>query len=223
MNRIFGSSKGSTVPKPTLNDTSATLDSRVETLNKQIASIDQELQAYSKLPPARKSAQKTRAMALLSKKRMYEKQRMTLEGQAGNINATAFAVSNIQTQKEIFNGLKVAKKELAKGTKELNINKVENLMDDLDDQMFEQEEMNDVFSRPMGQDMYLNDGDLEAELAGLAEEEFGMESNAMFNDLHAPSVPVHSLDAGQTGTTTKDGVMVDEFGLPKLPASGMRN
>jgi len=26
---------------------------------------------------------------------------MTLEGQAGNINATAFAVSNIQTQKEI--------------------------------------------------------------------------------------------------------------------------
>lgn len=35
-------------------------------------------------------------------------------------------------------------------------------MDDLDDQMFEQEEMNDVFSRPMGQDMYLNDGDLEA-------------------------------------------------------------
>jgi len=54
MNRLFGSSKGSTVPKPTLNDTASTLDSRVETLNKQIASIDQELQAYSKLPPARK-------------------------------------------------------------------------------------------------------------------------------------------------------------------------
>jgi len=35
-------------------------------------------------------------------------------------------------------------------------------MDELDDQMFEQEEMNDVFSRPMGQDAYLNDGDLEA-------------------------------------------------------------
>jgi len=43
MNRLFGQSKGSTVPKPTLNDTASTLDSRVETLNKQIATIDQGL------------------------------------------------------------------------------------------------------------------------------------------------------------------------------------
>lgn len=41
MNRLFGQSKASAVPKPTLTDTAATLDSRVETLNKQIASIDQ--------------------------------------------------------------------------------------------------------------------------------------------------------------------------------------
>jgi len=40
-------------------------------------------------------------------------------------------------------------------------------------------------------------------LAGLAEEEFGMESNAMFNDLHAPSVPVQPLDAGHATATTK--------------------
>ena len=31
----------------------------------------------------------------------YERQRMTLEGQASNIGATAFAVSNIETQKQI--------------------------------------------------------------------------------------------------------------------------
>ena len=43
MNRLFGQSKGTAVPKPTLNDTAATLDSRVETVNKQIATIDQGL------------------------------------------------------------------------------------------------------------------------------------------------------------------------------------
>ena len=48
MNRLFGSSKGSTAaPKPTLTDTAATIDSRVETLNKQIASIDQGLPSSS--------------------------------------------------------------------------------------------------------------------------------------------------------------------------------
>ena len=36
------------------------------------------------------------------------------------------------------------------------------------------------------------------ELAGLAEQEFGLDSGAMFNDLHAPSVPVQPIDAGAT-------------------------
>jgi hypothetical protein len=43
MNRLFGSSKSNAVPKPTLNDTAASLDSRVETINKQIAAVDQGL------------------------------------------------------------------------------------------------------------------------------------------------------------------------------------
>ena len=43
MNRLFGSSKSNAVPKPTLNDTAASLDSRVETINKQIAAVEQGL------------------------------------------------------------------------------------------------------------------------------------------------------------------------------------
>ncbi|CAF0989770.1 unnamed protein product [Adineta ricciae] len=225
MNRLFGHSKSNAAPKPTLNDTAATIDLRVETINKQIASVEQELQAYSRLPPSKKASQKARAMALLNKKKLYERQRMTLEGQASNIGATAFAVSNIETQKQMYNGLRDAKTQLAKGYKDLKIDKVETLMDELDDQLLDQEEMNDMFSRPIGQDTYMTDADLENELAGLAEAEYGIESNAMFNDLHAPSVPVQPIDAGSTtaSTTTQNGVGVDEFGLPKLPATGMKN
>ena len=35
-------------------------------------------------------------------------------------------------------------------------------MDDLDDELLDQNEMNDIFSRPIGQDAYTNDADLEA-------------------------------------------------------------
>ena len=35
-------------------------------------------------------------------------------------------------------------------------------MDDLDDQLLDQDEMNDMFSRPIGQDMYMTDADLES-------------------------------------------------------------
>lgn len=224
MNRLFGQSKGTAVPKPTLNDTAATLDARVETVNKQIASIDQELQKYNRLAPAAKASQKSRALNLLSRKKMYERQRATLEGQSSNIGNTAFAVSNIETQKQIFSGLKDAKKQLQKGYKDLKPEKVEKLMDDLDDQLLDQDEMNDMFSRQIGQDVYLNDADLESELAGLAEEEFGMSSGGMFNDLHAPSVPVQPIDAGHaTATGIKNDGALDEFGLPRLPTANMRS
>ncbi len=36
----------------------------------------------------------------------YERQRATIEGQASNIGATAFAISNVETQKEIVGGEK---------------------------------------------------------------------------------------------------------------------
>lgn len=35
-------------------------------------------------------------------------------------------------------------------------------MDDLDDNLLDQEEMNEMFSRPIGQDMYTTDADLES-------------------------------------------------------------
>jgi hypothetical protein len=35
-------------------------------------------------------------------------------------------------------------------------------MDDLDDQLLDQEEMNDMFSRPIGQDTFMTDADLES-------------------------------------------------------------
>jgi len=34
-------------------------------------------------------------------------------------------------------------------------------MDDLDDELLDQSEMNDLFSRPIGQDSYMTDADLE--------------------------------------------------------------
>lgn len=39
---------------------------------------------------------------------------------------------------------------------------LQNLMDDLDDQLLDQEEMNDMFSRPIGQDSFMTDADLES-------------------------------------------------------------
>lgn len=55
------------------------------------------------------------------------------------------------------------------------------------------------------------------ELAGLAEEEFGMDSNAMFNDLHAPSVPVHTNEAAAaTKVSPHPSFALDNFVLSRM-------
>ncbi|CAF3642860.1 unnamed protein product [Rotaria sp. Silwood1] len=77
-------------------------------------------------------------------------------------------------------------------------------MDDLDDHLLDQDEMNEMFSRPIGQDTYMTDADLENELAGLASEEYDIQPNAIYDRFSAPSVPVQPIDTGnQTGLTTK--------------------
>ena len=45
-------------------------------------------------------------------------------------------------------------------------------MDDLDDHLLDQDEMNDMFSRPIGQDMYTTDADLENGLSGKLTKEY---------------------------------------------------
>jgi len=224
MNRIFGKASNTTPKtKPTLNDTAAMLDSRVETLNKKIADIDRQIGAWKALPAASRTtpAGKQRGMKLLQQRKMYEGQRNQVEGQSANIGQTAFAIGNIEVNKQMISGMKDAHKQLTKGYKEMNINKVEKLRDDVEDVMFDYSEINEALSRPMNEE-FVSDADLEAELAAIGAEDMGIDSGAMFNDLHAPSVPVQPVSVGAQATN-KDGILVDEFGLPKLPAAGMRH
>ncbi|CAF0738493.1 unnamed protein product [Didymodactylos carnosus] len=218
MNRLFGAAKAP-VQKQTLSDTAAALDSRVGTINKKIADLETELAAYSRLPPAQKALRKSRALRQLQQKKMLEGQRNQIEGQASNIGQTEFALSSIQTNKQLLSGMTDANKQLKKGFKSMNIDKVERTMDDLDDTMFDYSEINEALSRPIN-DEYIDESELDAELAAIASEELGLDSGSLLSDLPAPSVPTQPIDAGQI--TNKDGIPVDEFGLPKISASGMK-
>lgn len=58
------------------------------------------------------------------------------------------------------------------------------------------------------------------ELAGLAESEFGIDSGAMYNDLHAPSVPVQPLDGGHAAASTTK-VRLPSFAADRMLLSRM--
>ena len=216
MNRIFGNKKPQ-APPPDLNDCIASIDSRGESVEKKIAKLDQELAKYSdqmkkmREGPA-KNAVKAKALRLLKQKKTYENQREMLYNQSFNIEQQNMAIQSMRDTKTTVQAMQMGLKEMKREYKKIDLDKIENLQDDLADILEQANEVQDTMSRTYGMPE-VDDDELEAELAALGDE-MALDTDTSYLD--APVVP--SREPGVDSLpTNKDGVQVDEFGLPKLP------
>jgi charged multivesicular body protein 5 len=148
--------------------------------------------------------------------KVYESQREALSNQSFNIEQQNMAIQSMRDTKTTLSAMQMGLKEMKKEYKKVDLNKIENLQDDLADILEQANEVQDVMSRTYGMPE-VDDTELEAELEALGDE-LALDTDASYLD--APSVPsrepgVESVPAA--ALTNKDGVQVDEFGLPKLP------
>ncbi len=216
MNRVFGSRKPA-APPPNLNDCIANIDSRGESVEKKIGKLDQELAKYSdqmkkmREGPA-KNAVKQKALRVLKQKKIYENQREMLMNQSFNIEQQNMAIQSMRDTKTTVQAMQMGLKEMKKEYKRIDINKIENLQDDLADIMDQTNEIQDVMSRTYGMPD-VDESELEAELEALGDE-LALDTDASYLD--APSVPTREPGIDSLPATA-DGIQVDEFGLPKLP------
>lgn len=216
MNRIFGNRKPQ-APPPNLNDCIANIDSRGESVDKKIARLDQELAKYSEQMkkmregPA-KNAVKQKALRVLKQKKVYEGQREMLSNQSFNIEQQNMSIQSMRDTKTTVQAMEMGLKEMKKEYKKFDIKKIENLQDDMADIMEQVNEVQDVMSRTYGMPE-VDESELEAELEALGDE-LALDTDTSYLD--APSVPIKEPGA-ESIAINKDGVQVDEFGLPKLP------
>merc|ERR1712170_160794 len=215
MNRLFG--KGKTKePPPNLTDCIANVDSRAESIDKKTARLDAELKKYrdqmSKMRdgPA-KNAVKQKALRVLKQKKQYEAQSENLRNQAFNMEQTNYATQSLKDTKTTVNAMKMGVKEMKKEFKNINIDQIEDLQDDLGDML--EEAMGRSYGMPE-----IDEDDLEAELDALGDD-FALDDDTSYLDdaMKAPDAPEKEPGADSVATN-QDGVMVDEFGLPKIPA-----
>jgi len=101
---------------------------------------------------------------------MLEKQRDGLAQQSFNLEQTAFTIDSLKSTKDTVAAMK-------EGYKAINIGKIEDLQDDLADLMIDAEEINEVMGRAYGLPDDIDEGDLDAELAALDEDEFAVEEH----------------------------------------------
>nr|XP_002131784.1 charged multivesicular body protein 5 [Ciona intestinalis] len=217
MNRIFGSSKPKQ-PAPTLNDCIASVDDRTESVEKKISKLDAELLKYRnqmkkmRPGPAKKAVQ-NRALRVLKQKKMYETQRDNMMSQSFNMEQTNYSIQTIKDTKNVVGAMKVGLKEMKKEHKKINLDEIEDLQDDMADMLEMSEEIQETLGRSYGTPE-LDEDDLEAELDALGDDMF--EDEFLGDEVAAPNAPSNAI--GDSVPANSEGVPVDEFGLPQLPA-----
>jgi len=221
MNRLFGSGKPK-APPPNLADCVANVDSRAESVDKKVSRIDAELNKYkqqmSKMRegPA-KNAVKQKALRLLKQKKQYEAQAENMRNQSFNMEQTLMATQTLKDTKTTVNAMKLGVKEMKKEFKNVNIEQIEDMQDELADMLEDANEVQEVMGRAYGMPE-IDEDDLEAELDALGDD-FALDEDTSYLDEAnaAPDAPAKEPGADSVATD-KDGVLVDEFGLPKILA-----
>lgn len=159
---------------------------------------------------------------ILKQKRLYESQRDQLYQQQFNLDQVAFTTESVQDTAAIVQAMKGAHKELktAMKQKELDIDKIESMQDDMADLMDRQNEINDALGRTYDVPDEVDESDLLEELDGL-ETDLARESDSnaavgvpsyLQDAPDLPVAPVHD-----TLPTAPHNVAEDGYGLPRIP------
>ncbi|CAI4225127.1 unnamed protein product [Auanema sp. JU1783] len=219
MKRMFGSSKAKE-PPPDLNAAIQNVESRCESIDKKIAKLDGDLvklrDQMSKMREGpSKNLVKQKALRILKQKRTYENQKAQLDQQAFNMDQSNFALQGMKDNQVTVAAMKDGLKAMQKEYKKMDIGKIEDLQDQMEDMLDLNNEIQESMSRQYDTPD-IDESELEAELALLGDELDLGETDTNFLDeaLNAPGVP----EAKPQRAKVSEGLEVDEFGLPKIPA-----
>ncbi|KAI1610538.1 Snf7 family [Exophiala viscosa] len=185
MNRLFGSKNNA--PKPTLNSAIQNVETRIDSIDVKLAKINAELSTYQqKLGKMRdgpgKQAIKQKALKVLQQRKMYESQRDQLQQQSWNMEQAGVMQDNLKNVMTTVDAMKTTNKALKQQYGKINIDKIEQMQDEMADLMEVGNEINESISRAYDVPEDVDEAELDAELEALGED-------MMFEQAGAESAP----------------------------------
>ncbi|XP_007105959.2 charged multivesicular body protein 4b [Physeter macrocephalus] len=199
--KLFGAGggkagKGGPTPQEAiqrLRDTEDMLSKKQEFLEKK---IEQELTAAKKHGTKNKRA----ALQALKRKKRYEKQLAQIDGTLSTIEFQREALENANTNTEVLKNMGYAAKAMKAAHDNMDIDKVDELMQDIADQQELAEEISTAISKPVGFGEEFDEDELMAELEELEQEE--LDKNLLEisgpETVPLPNVPSISLPSKPT-------------------------
>ncbi|KAG7332166.1 hypothetical protein KOW79_004000 [Hemibagrus wyckioides] len=192
--KIFGSGgKGEKAPSP--QDAIQKLRETEEMLSKKQEFLEKKIEA--ELLTAKKNGTKNKRAALqaLKRKKRYEKQLAQIDGTLSTIEYQREALENANTNTEVLKNMGFAAKAMKNAHQNMDIDKVDELMQDITEQQELAQEISDAISKPVAFGDEFDEDELLAELEELEQEELDntlLEIGGQQN-VSLPSVPSTSL------------------------------
>lgn len=215
---LFPPSKINISPR---NNYICSLDEKIRKLDEQLLKHRDAIKK-ARPGPAQQAAQQ-RAMGVLRQKKLYEQQRDQLYTQQFNLDSAAFTMESMKDNVQTVQAMQASAtemKKLMKNNKELQVDNVYKVMDDMADLNADFEEVTEAmagYSVPLD----INDDELMAELDALPDDDLLAEATGTTG-----GVPAYLQDVGELGLpeapTAPTGVPAipveeDMFGLPAAP------
>lgn len=219
MNRLFGKAKEK-APPPNITDVVSGVDGRAETIEQKVAKLDVELrkvkeQMMKMREGPGKNSLKQKAIRLLKQRKMYESQAENLRNQAFNLDQANFGIQSLKDTQQTVVAMKQGLREMKKEFGKINIDSIEDVQDDLADLLEDGNEIQEVLGRSYNTPD-IDEDELNAELEALGDEIALDTDTSYLDDIKVPPAPT-GIPSGSETVRNKDGIAVDEFGLPKIP------
>lgn len=170
MNRLFGSKNAA--PKPSLASAIASTETRAEGVEVKIRKLDAELARYrDQMKRMRdgpgKTAIQQRALRVLKQKKLYESQLDNIQQQSYNMEQAVMTTENLRNTMATFDAMQTANKEMKKTYGKIDIDKIENMQDEMQDLIEAANEVQETLGRSYGVPDEVDEEDLQAELDAL--------------------------------------------------------
>jgi len=209
LKKFFKRKEGSDSPSPgaaidKLRDTQDMLVKKQEYLEGKVRQEEEV---------ARKNAKTNRRLALqaLKRKKRYEKELEQVDGTLTTIEQQREALEGASTNTAVLNTITDAAKSLKKANNELDVDKVQDMMDDVAEQQGIAKEISEAISNPAAFGQEFDEEELAAELAALDAEVEEEEQEQLDRELLGvtPATALPALPAAPT--KVKEALELEEL------------
>ena len=185
--RLFGSSGGSKkksaeAPKESILQMRSTL----EMLEKKEKHLDTKIQQETEFARTHASTNKNQALMALKRRKQYEIQQENIRGARFNLETQIMTIENAHINLETLQAMRAGSSAMKSIHGELDIDKVDDVMEEVREQMDLANEISTAISNPLGMDTGIDEDELEAELERFEQEALDA---ALLETTKLPSTP----------------------------------